>query len=603
MKAIIRALLAVSLALHCAAASAQAQPTAPKVLRYAFYFAETGFDPAQISDLNSRIVTSQIFEAPLTYDYLARPFKLKLSVAAAMPEAADDFRTFTVRIKPGIYFADDPAFKGKRRELVAQDFVYSFKRHFDPRWKSQSLYILEKEKILGMDALREQARKTGKFDYDREVPGLRALDRYTFQFKLAAPSPRFIYTFVDPSIFGAVAREVVEFYGDTIMEHPVGTGPFKLVEWRRSSRIVLERNPAYREDIFDAEPPPDDAQSQKIAQQLAGKRLPIVDRVEVSIIDEHQPRWLAFLANEHDMLIELPSDFSNLAIPKNQLAPNLARRGIQRERALEPGVTVAYFNMEDPVIGGYAPARVALRRAIALAYDIEAEIRVLRRGQAYPAQGPMVPMAFGYDPDFKSEMSEYDLGRAKALLDLYGYVDRDGDGWRDQPDGAPLVLVYHNQPEAISRQRGELWKRCMDALGIRFETPIGKWPEQLKQARAGKLMMWSLGFTSPLPDNEDFLALGYGPDKGEGNFARFEHPAFDALYAKSRLLPDGPERLALMQEAVKYLVAYMPYKFIAHRVLNDLMHPWVSGYKRHPFMREFWKYVDVDPAAQARAAR
>ena len=101
---------------------------APKVLRYAFTTAETGFDPGQVNDIYSRIVTAHIFDAPITFDHLARPFMLRPSTAVAMPDIEDDFKTFTFRIKPGIYFQDDPAFKGRQRELVAQDYVYSIKR-------------------------------------------------------------------------------------------------------------------------------------------------------------------------------------------------------------------------------------------------------------------------------------------------------------------------------------------------------------------------------------------------------------------------------------------------------------------------------------------
>ncbi len=115
--------------------------------------------------------------------------------------------------------------------------------------------------------MRDEALKSKKpFDYDRPVEGLRALDRYTLQFKLEEPQPRFLHTLATGDLFGAVAREVVEAYGDDqIMSKPVGTGPFRLAEWRRSSRIVLERNPTYRERFYDAEPNPDDAEGQASA--------------------------------------------------------------------------------------------------------------------------------------------------------------------------------------------------------------------------------------------------------------------------------------------------------------------------------------------------
>ncbi len=207
--------LALPLAL-LPAAQVQAQrsaatPDGKKVLRYAFRVAETNFDPAQITDLYSRTVAAAFFEAPYEFEYLAKPARMRPATAAGMPEISEDFRTFTIRIRPGIYFADHPAFKGQKRELVAEDYVYSLKRHYDPRWKSGNLYILENAKILGLSELRRKALDEKKpFDYDTPVEGLRTLDRYTFQIRLAEPAPRFILSnFTDGSFTGALAREVV----------------------------------------------------------------------------------------------------------------------------------------------------------------------------------------------------------------------------------------------------------------------------------------------------------------------------------------------------------------------------------------------------------
>ncbi|MEO7108735.1 MAG: ABC transporter substrate-binding protein, partial [Rhodoferax sp.] len=272
---------------------AQTQPT-EKVLRYAFQVAETGFDPPQLSDLYSRIVTANIFDGLYGYDYLARPVKIRPVLAVAMPTYSDDLRTLTIKIRPGIYFADDPAFGGKKRELTAQDVVYSYKRPFDPKTKAQTYPDLEEEKLVGLDALRREAEKPGAhFNYDKEVEGIRALDRYTVQFKTQDKHPRFIYKLADTGVYGIVAREVVEKYGDKIMEHPVGTGPFKLDQWTRSSKITFIKNPNFREEFYNAEPPADDPVAQAVYQKMKGKRLPMVDRVELSIIEENQPRWLS----------------------------------------------------------------------------------------------------------------------------------------------------------------------------------------------------------------------------------------------------------------------------------------------------------------------
>ena len=578
-------------AAHAQAASAEGK----KILRYAFPVAESNFDPAQITDLYSRTVAAGIFDSPYEYEFMAQPIGIRPSTAAGMPEISNDYKNFIIRIKPGIYFADDPAFKGKKRELTAEDYVYSLKRHYDPRWKSGNLYILENAKILGLSELRKRLMEANKpFDYDTPVEGLRTLDRYTFQIKLAESSPRFIYSnFIDGSFTGALAREVVEFYGDRIGENPVGTGPYRLADWKRSSRIVLAKNPNYREVLYDENPPASNARLVAIAQQYKGKRLPLIDEVHISIIEESQPRWLAFLNEEHDLMERLPADFASTVIPNNELAPNLMKKGLKAFRYPLADVAVSYFGMEHPVVGGYEPHKVALRRAISLAVDVDREIRLVRRGQAIPGQGPIAPGTVAYDPKFKSVMSDFDLGRAKALLDMHGYVDRNGDGWRDQPDGSPLVLEYSTQPDQSSRQLSEQWNRNMKAINIRIEFKTAKWPENLKTSRTGTLMMWGVGWSGG-PDSDTFLALGYGPNKGQANHARFDLPAFNVLYEQQRGMPNGPERNAVITEAAKLMVAYMPYKVHVHRIGTDITQPWVVAYHRNPFVRDFWKYIDID---------
>jgi ABC-type transport system substrate-binding protein len=569
-------------------------PAPEKVLRYSFPVAETGFDPAQINDLYSSIVIANMLDGLYEYDYLARPAKIKPNLAEAMPEVSPDFRTFTIRMRKGVYFADDPAFGGKKREVTAHDFVYSIKRFYDPKNKSPRYSGFAEDKILGLDELRKKAEAGGKFDYDSEAEGLRALDRYTVQIKLAETRPRFIQGLADPGTSGVMAREVVEKYGETIMEHPVGTGPFMLQDWRRSSKITLVRNPNFREKVYEAEPPADDAKGQAILAQMKGKRLPMVDKVVVTIIDQQQPRWLSFLNNEQDFMERLQENFALQAVPNNKLAPNLAKRGIQVEQTPLSDVTMFYFNMNHPVVGGYTPDKVALRRAIALAVNNEEEARIARRNQAVVAQGFAMPNTSSFDPTFRSEMGTFDRARATALLDMYGYVDKNGDGWRDLPDGKPLVLDYDTLSTEDYRERDEIMKRNFDAVGIRINYRVGKWPEQLRASRANKLMIWGYGLSASSPNSGNVLMLGYSKQFGQQNHSRFKNAKFDELYEKQALMPDGPERDAVIRDAVRILVAFMPIKLRVHRIGTDLSQPWLTGYKRHPFAREFWSYVDID---------
>jgi ABC-type transport system substrate-binding protein len=586
------------------ASAAAAQGEAKKVLRYAFPIAETGFDTVQLSDLYSRTVTANIFDGLYTYDHLARPFKIKPNTAVGMPEVSPDFRVWTVKIQPGIFFADDPAFNGKKRELVAEDYVYALKRFFDPRWKAPAFATLNELKIVGMAALRETALKEKKpFDYDREVEGLRALDRHTIRFKFEEPQPRFIQTIAGGDLFGAVAREVVEAYGDTMMGHPVGTGPFRLVEWRRNSKIVLERNPNYRARVFDAEPNADDAEGQALAKRFQGRRLPMIDRIEISIIEEQQPRWLSFLNRQQDFMERLAAEFVPIAVPNGKLAPNLAKQDIQVFRTLASDVTMTVYNMDNPVIGGYTAEKVALRRALNLAVDTGKEIRLARKGQAIPAQSPLMPNTFGYDAAYRSENAEYSLAKAKALLDVYGYVDKDGDGWRDLPDGSPLVIEVATQPDQQSRQLDELHRKDMANLGVKVVFKPAKWPENLKNARAGKLMVWRVGLSAAAPDGGPSFDRGFSGHLGGQNLSRFKNAEYDQIYDKMRVLPDGPERLDLFEQAKKILLVYAPYKNGVHRMHTDLAWPWLIGYRRPPYWQDWWAYVDIDTAKQAQAVK
>ena len=605
-RALLALPLAAALPIEAPAASQAADASPPKTLRVMFNSAETSFDPARIIDLYSRTVTAHIFESLYTYDALARPAKVVPNLALGQPEASADFKTWTVRLRPGVFFADDPAFKGRKRALVAEDLLYAFKRVVDPANKSPAATTVLDVGFVGLADARKAALDGRKpFDYDTAIDGLKALDTHTLRFTLMAPRPRFVQILCAPDLLGAQAREVVDFYGESIGEHPVGSGPFRLKQWVRGSKIVLERNPQFREETYQAAPAAGDAAGQAILARFKGRRLPMVDRVEVSIIEENQPQWLSFLNAEIDCLAantgSVPLEFAMLAVPNGKLAPNLARRGVQLHRALRSDCGMMYFNMDDPVVGGYTPAKVALRRALSLAYDVEREVRLVRRGQAVPAQSPVLPGTTGYDPAFRSEMSEHSVARAKALLDMHGYLDRNGDGWREMPDGRALKLVMSTQPEQIYRLFNDVWRRCLAAVGVRCDFEIAQWPSHMKSALGGSLQMWMLGSSADVPDGQSALARWYGPQAGQQNLARFKLPAFDALYERLQALPDGPERDALFLECKRIAVAYMPYKVLVHRIANELLHPWVTGYRRAPFWQDWWHLVDIDPAQRAAA--
>jgi ABC-type transport system substrate-binding protein len=591
--------LVLAVALVAPAAHTLAQPApngAPKkVLRYAFEVAETSLDPAKVNDLYSKMLLPHMFEGLLAYDPLARPPKLRPLTAQALPEHSDNFRVWTIKVRPGIYFADDPAFKGQKRELVAQDYVYAIKRFADPANKSPAWGGLESEGIVGLAELRQQALAQKKpFDYDREIDGVRALDRYTLRITLKESRPRFHENLAGGENFGALAREAIEFYGDQAEAHPVGTGPFRLVQWRRSSFLAFERSPDYREMRYDAQPAADDAEGQAILAKLKGRRLPMIDRVEVSIVEEEQPRWLAFVNGEADVAYRVGYQFAPQAMPNGKVAPNLAKKGVRGYPFIESAGNYFFFNMDDATVGGYTPEKVALRRAVALGIDGQRIIDYAFSGLGAVAQGPALPHTSAYDPTLKTEFSDHDPARAGALLDLYGYLDRNGDGWRDLPDGSPLVLRMASVPNQRDRKVTEVFVKNMKALGLQVQVQIAQWPENLKAARAGKLQMWWLGGSSTAPDTVGSFGRLDSRQIGGQNLARVRLPALDALYDRVQALPDGPERVAVFREAERIAIAYMPYKFTMTRLSLDMAHAYVVGYRRPTFGREWWQFVDID---------
>jgi peptide/nickel transport system substrate-binding protein len=562
-----------------------------RTLRVAFPVAETGFDPAATSDLYSDHVQRAIFETLYGFDYLARPYKRVPRTAAALPVIEDGGRTWTFRVRPGIDFGDDAVFKGAKRELVAADFVYAWKRLLDPRVRSPFSWYID-GKIVGADAVVDAAKKSGRFDYDAPMEGLFTSDRYTIRVHLKEPD-YILFGYLCSSPMAAVAREVVEHYGDTngwAMDHPVGTGPFRLVSWRRGQQIVLDANPNFRDETF---PQPDDATDRKRFAGVVGKRLPLVDRVEVSIMEESNPRLLAFDSNALDYA-NLPTELTDHALDaSNRLKPAYASRGITLDRLTQPAVQYAYFNMEDPLVGGYAKDRIALRRAVSMAFDNPELVKVVYEGQAIVATQPIPPNVTGHD-DKLDVAVRYDPAAARSLLDKFGYVDRNGDGFRELPDGKPLTLVMASTPTTRDREIDEIWQRNLKAIGIRVDFMKQKWPDLLKMGKAGQLQMWRIGWINAYGEGDAFAQLLYGGNIGQTDYARFDLPAYNELYRKSRTLPDGAERTALYRKMAELVAAYNPWVLHVYTIENTLVQPWVQGYKKNAYWEHPWQYIGID---------
>lgn len=584
-------LLAASTLASLLPASAVPAPE-QKVLHMFLSTSETGLDPAAASDIATLSLLENLFDPLLRYDYLARPVQLRPNTATAMPEISPDKRTYTFKIRPGIYFTPDPAFKGVKREMTAQDYVYSLTRLYDPALKSPWSYMFD-GKIEGDDALKKQ------FSYDTPIAGLQALDRTTLRIRLKEPDNNFLFYMATPAS-GVVAREVIDAYPGQAGNHPIGTGPFMIGEWKRSDRIVLLANP-YSSAVFSATPGKD-PEDQQIAAALKGKRLPLVDRVEVKIAEEFQGRMLGFLNGEYDYLEQVPESMTDMVIRDGQLKPELTRRGMQLSRFPVLQTYYMWMNMNDPQLGGYSPDRIALRRAIALAYNNAEDVALLKKGFAIKAESPLPPDVLGYDPAYRSPVP-YDPALANALLDRHGYGKRDEEGFRRSPDGKPFTLTMHSEATISGRLRDELWRKCLNSIGLRVVFKSDKKTEIIKASRLGKVTMFESNWIADFPDGDNFYQLLYGPNAGRANYARFNLPAYNSRYEQARLLADGPDRQRLYGEMNQLIHAYNPWVPLTHAVSADIRHPWLKNYKRHPVEFTSWRYLDIDVAQRGRLSK
>jgi ABC-type transport system substrate-binding protein len=542
---------ATVLALAAAVTPANAGVHAEQKVLHAFLSTgETGLDPAVASDVASLSLLENLFDPLLRYDYLARPVKLIPNTAATMPTVSDNGKTYTFRLRQDVYFTPDAAFKGAHRQATAQDYAYSFNRLHDPALKSPWLYLFD------------------------GVASVEAVDKFTLRIRLKAPDPNFLFYLAMPAT-AVVAREVVDAYGAQTGNHPIGTGPFKIGTWKRSDQIVLLANRDFRPTEFE------------------GKRLPMLDRIDIKIVEEYQSRVLGFLNGEFDFLEQLPESMKELALTAdNQLKPELVRKGIVLAPFLVLQTYYMWMNMDDPLIGGYSKEKVALRRAIALGYNSAEDIVQMKKGLAQQAVTPLPPNVLGVDPNYRSPVA-YDPALANALLDRYGY--RKGkNGYRTRPDGQPLLLVMHSEASTVGRLRDELWRKNLNAIGLNVTFKSDKKTEIIKASRLGKVMMFETNWVADFPDGDNFYQLLYGPNAGRANYARFNLPAYNQRYEQARLMGDSPQRTALYDEMAQLIHAYTPWVLLTHPISADLQQPWLKHYRRHPVEFTNWRYLDVD---------
>ncbi len=567
--------------------NAKTPAQADKVLRIAFEAPDDGFDMVKTFNFYSGNVADVIFERLLQYDYLANPVKLVPATAQSMPVIKENGKVYIFKIKPGIYFTADPAFKGQRRELIAEDYVYSVKRILDPKNHSSSYAFID-QKIVGANALVEQAKQTGRFNYDAKIEGVKALDRYTLQFTLTQPDYNFPYILAY-STFGATAREVVDYYKDRLGMHPVGTGPYMLSKYVPRSKIELVANPDYRGFVWNFKST-GTAWDNRLVKEMTGKKMPQIGKVNISIIEEEQSRWLAFQSKQLDFDKLTSSSIPKVLDQNNQLKPAMRQKGIRLYPNKEAEITYTMLNMRDPIIGGNNLDKIALRRAIAMSFNVDEYIRILRKGQAVKAEMLVPAGVNGHNPKYRSSIG-YNPSLANKLLDHFGYK-KGADGYRNLPNGKALVLKINTESGSSSVMYSELWKKNLDAIGVRADFRVSNFADNLKAATQCQYMIWGGAWHADYPEGENFTQLLYGPNVGRGNQSCYSSSAYDGLYKQAMQQP--PEkRMPYYEKMSRQIEADNPLILQDTRIRNWVIQSHVQGFKAHPIMNSNWQYLDI----------
>ena len=577
-------------ALVAACAFALAAPAgaiaAGKVLRLQMLSDVEVLDPARAGSLSTLNTIAPLYHQLLTYDYLARPVRMIPYAAESLPQVSADGRTYTLRLRPGLLFAPHPAFGGKPRELVAQDFVYSVQRIADPASISMSWANFE-GLIEGLDDLVAAARREKRgLDYAAPVAGLKALDARTLRIRLTRPDPTFIYALAYAG-WSAVPREVVEAEGAEFARRPIGSGPYLAERFQPGTRLTLVRNPSFERVPWASFAPgarPDDP----LVKAMRDVMVPAVDRIEMTRIPEASTAILALKQREIDFIAfaEPPVAFDG-----TELKPELKSAGIRAARARAQGFYLLMFNMRDPEVGGFAPAKVALRRAIAMSFDDREWMRTFDQGLGYAQQHLIGPDVVGYDPGYRNP-NAFDPATANALLDRFGYR-RDADGMRANPDGSPLAVHMIVSTSSTGRRVAEFMKKSFDRIGVRVEFDTMPPGDRLKRMSTCKHQLTTMDFGGGAPDGVSAMENFYSKHIGTVNLSCYASPDYDATYEKLRPMPAGPARAPLFRHLTELLDAHAPARVLPLADDIYLVAPGVLGFAPHPYLSLPYHLLDV----------
>lgn len=615
-------------------------------------------DPAVSYSSNEYELIGQIYEPPLQYHYLDRPYRLIPLTAAKMPETryldgqgkiingsgnSNDiaFTEYEIELQKGILYQPHPALAQDQndyryhnlqadelehmtqlsdfsetgtRELVAEDYVYQIKRMVHPNIHSPIAELM-KQYIVGLDEFAKQVA-TVDLQTFRALPisGVQVLDRYRYRIRIRGKYPQFKFWLAMP-FFAPMPWEADVFYNQSGLTdnnisldwYPIGTGPYMLEENNPNRRMVMARNPNFHDEYYPSTGEPEDADNGLLAD--AGKKLPFIDKAIFILEKENIPYWNKFLQGYYDMS-GIASDSFDQAVQFSgdglvELTPSMLKKQIKLQTAVTASISYIGFNMLDAVVGGTGQDARLLRRAISIAIDYEEYISIFTNGRGVAAQGILPPGIYGYElgeAGINTYLYDWVNGHAKrksidaavSLMEQAGYAKG-----IDPRTGEPLIL-YLDTPASgpDSRARLNWYRKQFNKLGIQLVirgTDYNRFQQKMRSGNA-QIFMW--GWNADYPDPENFFFLLYGPNgkvKNSGeNAVNYQSPEFDRLFEQMRNMDNGPERLLLIQQLQQIIRQDAPWIFGYYPKAFSLYHHWFHNLKPNLMANNKLKYTRID---------
>ena len=581
--------LALSVAAALAGASLHASAQEPSVLIVPRLAQFDTLDPQRGFDLYTDQALRQVYSTLLTYAYLERPYKLEPDLLESMPAPGADRLTYMFKLRKGVRFVDNACFPGgKGRELTADDVLYTIRRYADANVNNRSFFAMEGA-VVGLDAYRAATAKAGPAaDLSKtDVAGLRKVDKYTFTIKLTHENPLFLYALTIAST-AVVPVEAVQFYKDRFSLNPVGTGPFMATTpIDRKGTMHLLKNPNYYR-VYPSAGMPGDAEKGLLKD--AGRKLPLVDVLDMPLIEEAQPAALKFLRGEIDKRPLDRANFTKLVVRAPDGTPKLVPEYAGKftlSNAPAGNAMLITVNMRDPVLGG----NKALRQAIAASIDATAIVNVIWNGRGIPLSSVVPVDLAGNEHDTAAPPRRRDLAAAKKLLAEAGYPDG---------KGLPPLTLRVLGTDADTHNEFDMIKAQVAAIGVQLVGDFNDTPTFTKAKDAGNFQLTYDAWYADYPDAEDFYQLVYGKNVAPGpNSGAFANAAYDKGYEAARAMVNGPRRYEIFKQLNAILRDEVPLIPVYESMRSDSVQKWVGNYRRNIFTTEM-QFMSVDMAAKKR---